>query len=664
MNSLFMHLSIKQQRSKKALKFIQLMEEKNSLHRITILMFFFLLLSCIKKATGAPRCPNCGSTLVPYPLSTGPDCGDQAYKVSCKGGTLYFNALQNASYVITSINSVAQKFTLRPPSLFPNTCLSSDLPSEGIALDQSLPFNITGSNTILLMNCTDNMLHLQVPINCSSTCPCHLYINSVPAAAPCNKIELCCAFRTGGSQNEYIIRVHDHGCLAYQSYVNLDQSQPFSKWPQPGLELMWATPPEPLCNTVNDCRGLLYSRCLTDPQNAGKKRCFCKKGRYWDPGMGECRKCRHGSPSPCKMKSKTIPVVLATMGTLLLVTLSGFLVYFQRVRAKREAVKVLVKEREEILNANKTGKSAKIFSGKDIRKATNNFLKDNLLGSGGFGEVFKGTLDDGSFIAVKRAKPGNTKGTLQVLNEVKILCQVNHRFLVRLLGCCVELEEPLLIYEYVPNGTLFDHLHGFHLHQWDPLNWIRRLTIAYQTAEGLAYLHSSAEPPIYHRDVKSSNILLDEKLDAKVADFGLSRLVELTERDNTHINTSAQGTLGYLDPEYYVNLQLTEKSDVYSFGVVLFELLTSKKAIDFNRDEEHVNLVVYMKRVMNEERLIDVVDDYLMKGASKADIDTMTAMANLAAACLDERRQNRPSMKEVADEIEYIIGIVQGQASK
>lgn len=343
--------------------------------------------------------------------------------------------------------------------------------------------------------------------------------------------------------------------------------------------------------------------------------------------------------------------------------LSAFLVH-RRYQLKRRAQKILVKQREEILNAasSSSGKSAKVFSGKEIKKATNNFSKENLLGSGGFGEVFKGTLDDGTFIAVKRAKPGNTKGTAQVLNEVRILCQVNHRSLVRLLGCCVELEEPQLIYEYIPNGTLFDHLHAFRLRDSAPLTWLRRLVVAHQTADGLAYLHSSAVPPIYHRDVKSSNILLDEKLDAKVSDFGLSRLVELSDSESSHIYTSAQGTLGYLDPEYYLNLQLTDRSDVYSFGVVLLELLTSKKAIDFNREEENVNLVVFMKKIMDEGRLMDVVDPFIKEGASKVEIETLKAMGGLAAACLDERRQNRPSMKEVADEIEYIIGIVTGAA--
>lgn len=317
-----------------------------------------------------------------------------------------------------------------------------------------------------------------------------------------------------------------------------------------------------------------------------------------------------------------------------------------------------------MLNAKHSGKSARIFTGKEITKATNNFSKDNLIGAGGFGEVFKGILDDGTVTAIKRAKLGNTKGIDQVINEVRILCQVNHRSLVRLLGCCVELEQPIMIYEYIPNGTLFDHLHSHHSGKWTSLSWQLRLRIAYQTAEGLTYLHSAAVPPIYHRDVKSSNILLDERLNAKVSDFGLSRLVEASENNDSHIFTCAQGTLGYLDPEYYRNFQLTDKSDVYSFGVVLLEVLTSKKAIDFNREEENVNLVVYIKNVIEEDRLMEVIDPVLKEGASKLELETMKALGSLAAACLHDKRQNRPSMKEVADEIEYIISIAAGKVSK
>ncbi|KAL5991738.1 Wall-associated receptor kinase-like 20 [Asimina triloba] len=364
--------------------------------------------------------------------------------------------------------------------------------------------------------------------------------------------------------------------------------------------------------------------------------------------------CDNGSES----KAPLIGGLTSGLGVALLASVVGFLVY-RRYRHIKEAQARLAREREEILNSG--GKSAKIFSSKEIKKATNNFSKDRLLGSGGYGEVYRGILNDGTVVAVKCAKLGNTKSTDQVLNEVRILSQVNHRSLVSLLGCCVDLEQPLMVYEYIPNGTLSDHLHAPRQNTRPPLSWRQRLAIARQTADGLAYLHFSAVPPIYHRDVKSSNILLDEKANAKVSDFGLSRLVET---DLSHISTCAQGTVGYLDPEYYRNYQLTDKSDVYSFGVVLLELLTSQKAIDFSRGDEDVNLTIHVQRMAEAEKLMETIDPVMKEGTSQVELDTMKALAFLAMGCVEERRQNRPSMKEIVEEIDYIISICIDQAGR
>lgn len=218
-----------------------------------------------------------------------------------------------------------------------------------------------------------------------------------------------------------------------------------------------------------------------------------------------------------------------------------------------------------------------------------------------------------------------------------------------------------MVYEYINNGTLYEHLQNLKDNGRGLLTWTRRLSIARDTAAGLAYLHSSAVPPIYHRDVKSSNILLDEKLNAKVSDFGLSRLAHT---DMSHVSTCAQGTLGYLDPEYYRNYQLTDKSDVYSFGVVLLELLTSQKAIDFDRNPDDVNLAVYAQRLVEEEKLVDVIDPLLKEEAKTVELETMKALGFLALSCLEERRQNRPSMMEVVEEIEYVKSIATSKDSQ
>lgn len=318
----------------------------------------------------------------------------------------------------------------------------------------------------------------------------------------------------------------------------------------------------------------------------------------------------------------------------------------------------LAKAREDMLKSSNGGKPSRLFSLKEVKKATNGFARDRILGSGGFGEVYKGELQDGTIVAVKSAKVGDIKSTQQVLNEVGILSQVNHKNLVRLMGCCVESQQPLMIYEYISNGTLYDHLHH---KRTVYLEWKTRVRIASQTAEALAYLHSAAHTPIYHRDVKSTNILLDDDFNVKVADFGLSRLAR---PGLSHISTCAQGTLGYLDPEYYRNYQLTDKSDVYSYGVVLLELVTSQKAIDFSRNEDDVNLVVYVSQRANGGSIMEVVDRDLFGEETPAKVITsMKTFCELALTCLREKKGDRPSMKDVVQELQRIMETLEKEAS-
>ncbi|KFK34631.1 hypothetical protein AALP_AA5G171200 [Arabis alpina] len=427
---------------------------------------------------------------------------------------------------------------------------------------------------------------------------------------------------------------------------------PVSKWGEPAVEILWEAPREPVCKIQGDCTDLVNSVCSGDSKNLGQKRCFCKKGFRWDSVNAICEVKRCSKGKKCKRWSN-LPLIGGLAGGIGAILVAGITTkmiisaHNRRVAGSQWAN--LRKLHRNLLSTNNAGID-KIFSGKEIIKATNNFSKPNLLGSGGFGEVFKGNLSDGKTIAVKRAKLGNEKSIYQIVNEVQILCQVSHTNLVKLLGCCIDLDLPILVYEFVPNGTLYEQIH--HAGEGRSLPWIRRLMIAHQTAQGLAYLHSSVTPPIYHRDVKSSNILLDENLDVKVADFGLSRL---GVSDVSHVTTCAQGTLGYLDPEYYLNFHLTDKSDVYSFGVVLFELLTSKKAIDFNREEEDVNLVVYVRKVMKEGRFVEMIDPVIGKEATVMEIESMKELGALAELCVKETRQSRPTMKAAAKEIESIL---------
>ena len=258
--------------------------EYNMLSLIVLIVTLLCFTECV---IAAKLCEDCGHTLVPYPLSTGPNCGDQSYKVQCKADTLWFNALNGSSYVITYINPQIQRLILRPPGLAKNTCMAADLWSHGIQLDNNLPFNITSSNTVMLMNCSTEML--QFSMNCSSASICHNYIRGTAAvAAACGfSPVLCCWFQTGGSFSEYRIRIRQERCSAYESFVNLDTSLPVNEWPQPGLEIQWALPHEPVCKMPVDCRDLANSECLFNSASVG--RCLCKVGFQWDPINGVCK---------------------------------------------------------------------------------------------------------------------------------------------------------------------------------------------------------------------------------------------------------------------------------------------------------------------------------------------------------------------------------------
>ncbi|KAG4147731.1 hypothetical protein ERO13_D05G241150v2, partial [Gossypium hirsutum] len=266
--------------------------------------------------------------------------------------------------------------------------------------------------------------------------------------------------------------------------------------------------------------------------------------------------------------------------------------------------------------------------------------EDRIVGRGGQGTVYKGILSDGRSVAIKKSIIGDQSQVQQFINEVIVLSQINHRNGVKLLGCCLETQVPLLVYEYVRNGTLFHHLHN--AAHASVISWEARLKIATEAAEALSYLHSAASPPIIHRDVKLTNILLDENYIAKVSDFGASRLVP---SNKAQITTLVQGTLGYLDPEYFHTSQLTEKSDVYSFGVVLIELLTGLEAISFERPEHERNLCLYFVSVMKEERLLDIIDKRVLNDKS---IEQLKEAANLARRCVRLKGEERPTMKEVA----------------
>ncbi|KAL8159854.1 hypothetical protein V2J09_001391 [Rumex salicifolius] len=390
----------------------------------------------------------------------------------------------------------------------------------------------------------------------------------------------------------------------------------------------------PGCKDVDECTGP-SNPCIhkkTCKNTVGDYRCSCPKGHRGDGRT-------NGIGCASNNSQLALKIGLGMSVALLFIFICISWTYFN-LRKRR-----LMKMREKFFEQNgglllkqQVGsnpghnESTKIFSADELKLATNNYNEDRILGKGGYGTVYKGVLADNRVVAIKKSK-------------VVILTQINHRNVVKLLGCCLESEVPLLVYEYVSNGTLFEHIHNRGSSpSW--LNWGNCLRIASEVADALSYLHSAASIPIIHRDIKSANILIDDSYDAKVSDFGASRLIPL---DQTQVSTLVQGTMGYLDPEYFHTSQLTEKSDVYSFGVLLAELVTREKPLCMERNMEERNLASYFQTATKEDRVLEIVHTDIIR---EADQEQMLYVAKLISSCLSINGDDRPTMKEVAIELE------------
>ncbi|XWS46121.1 hypothetical protein CRYUN_Cryun14cG0036400 [Craigia yunnanensis] len=286
------------------------------------------------------------------------------------------------------------------------------------------------------------------------------------------------------------------------------------------------------------------------------------------------------------------------------------------------------------------------FTMEEIFKATRNFSPAFKIGQGGFGTVYRGRLDDGTFVAVKRAKKSvyDTHLGVEFQSEIRTLAQVEHLSLVKFYGYLEHGDERIVVVEYVPNGTLREHLDCVHE---KVLDFAARLDIAIDVAHAITYLHMYTDHPIIHRDIKSSNILLTENFRAKVADFGFARLAADTDSGQTHVSTQVKGTAGYLDPEYLRTYQLTEKSDVYSFGVLLVELVTGRRPIETKRELRERITAKWAIKKFNDGDAISTLDPRLelTAGTNLALEKTL----ELALQCLAPRRQSRPSMRRCGE---------------
>ncbi|KAJ4834926.1 hypothetical protein Tsubulata_007778 [Turnera subulata] len=299
------------------------------------------------------------------------------------------------------------------------------------------------------------------------------------------------------------------------------------------------------------------------------------------------------------------------------------------------------------LNGSATSRVGKRFTVAEIRAATDNFDESLVIGVGGFGKVYKGTTDDGTLAAIKRANPHSEQGLAEFETEIQMLSKLRHRHLVSLIGFCDEQSEMILVYEYMGNGTLRSHLFGSDLPQ---LSWKQRLEVCIGAARGLHYLHTGADRGIIHRDVKTTNILLDESFVAKMADFGLSKTGP--GWDHTHVSTAVKGSFGYLDPEYFRRQQLTEKSDVYSFGVVLFEVVCSRAVINPSLPKDQINLAEWAMKWQRKKSLETIIDPRLKGNYCP---ESMKKFGEIAEKCLADEGKNRPTMGEVLWHLEYVL---------
>ncbi|KAL0927965.1 hypothetical protein M5K25_002193 [Dendrobium thyrsiflorum] len=343
------------------------------------------------------------------------------------------------------------------------------------------------------------------------------------------------------------------------------------------------------------------------------------------------------------MRSRRIIIFFAaSIGSLLVVVLVVMFIWWHQ-RCNRQ---IFFDVNEQYESEVRLG-HLKRYSFKELRIATNHFDPKNILGKGGYGIVYKGCLRDGTLVAVKRLKDYNALGgEIQFQTEVEMISLAVHRNLLRLYGFCMTENERLLVYPYMPNGSVSSQLRE-HIHGRPALGWSRRKGIALGTARGLLYLHEQCEPKIIHRDVKAANILLDEDFEAIVGDFGLAKLLDHQE---SHVTTAVRGTVGHIAPEYLSTGQSSEKTDVFGFGILLLELITGQKAVDFGRAANQKGAILDWVKKLHQDSTLNMMVDKDLK--NNYDMVELEEMVQVALLCTQYNPTRRPKMSEVVRMLE------------
>ncbi|CAM6029778.1 unnamed protein product [Sphagnum balticum] len=689
-----------------------------------LLVFFLILLPLF---LGNSCLSQCGNVAIPYPFGTSPGCGLPEFSLDCTreaGPNFSANpALLLAppcgpsgnSYQVTSIS--ANTLIINATNLVADYCDGGNC-SGSYAITSaclgpaSAPYVFTKENNLFAVEC-DGWGRLYADDVEVGDCSIDCTGNSQNEIPYCHYFECCTTPQIPtGVRN---ITIHGGGFPGRTSVIYPPSYVGVGPWGEWGVQVGWAIPGPSCrnattlanyscaatatcqdtqfvgltgytcacnagydgdgyangtgCHDINKCLNSTLNNCSPNAvciNTTGNYYCNCTNGFFGD-GSRDGTGCKPITKHNLLLVAglSAIPIALVGLGgapLALLCCLKKTRKHKQFARRNFEALGKL----KDVFTSLTNGESsiATLFSLKELVKATNGFANDQKLGVGGFGTVYKGTMESGLTVAVKRTNKVNTIGVQQFLNEVVVLSQVNHRNLVRLHGCCLETEVPMLVYEYVPNGNLSEHLRGEKTSELGHLTWPKRMQIAIETVEAITYLHSEANPPIYHRDVKSANILLDNTYGVKVSNFGISKLIPL---DATHVSTAAQGTPGYWDPEYFISYQLTDKSDVYSFGIILLELITSQPPLDFTRDQKEMSLVAMCIPQIKAGSVEAIVDPKLLSSnfeEMEATLQEINKVAIMAMHCLAFKGDDRPSMKQVTEVLHQIKGDCQWSEGK